>query len=117
MIRHQPGHEYQPLSAGFSVQIVEPKPLDGCSGAMEAVRVRTLAQSLLRRLAADRASSVERFREAGSRDAIEVVTGRTSFDNAISATRHMISRMDALLEEFARETGVSTEANEVVMHL
>ena len=79
--------------------------------------MRSVARSLLKRLAVDRASSAERFREAGDRDAIEVVTGRTSFDNAIAATRQMISRMDALLEEFTRETGESTEANEVVMHL
>jgi hypothetical protein len=65
----------------------------------EASQLREQVGGLLNRLIADRDMSEKRQAEAGKRDPMKFVTGRTALDNAIDATREMMGRMDMLLGE------------------
>lgn len=69
----------------------------------EATRLREQACDLLNRLMVDREQSERRFAEAGKRDAMKTVTGRTALDCAVASTREMIQNMDALLAELQGE--------------
>ncbi len=63
----------------------------------QAAQLRQQAGELLERLISDREQSEKRFAEAGKRDPMKFITGRTALENAIASTREMISNMDALL--------------------
>ena len=73
-----------------------------------AAEARDQAESLLRRLLADRERSEERFAEAGKRDPVTYVTGTRALECAIAATRAMIRHLDELIVEL--ETEVTTPA-------
>src|SRR5688572_1288577 len=68
----------------------------------QALTLRAQACDLLQRLIEDRRQSEQRMAEAGKRDAMKSVTGRTAFDAAIRTTQDMIGQMDALLAEPCR---------------
>lgn len=63
---------------------------------MDACRLRDQTQALLDRLVADRAESEHRQHQAGRRDPLKVVTGRSALDQAIEAAREMLDRVNAL---------------------
>ncbi len=76
----------------------------------EATRLREQACDLLNRLMVDREQSERRFAEAGKRDAMKTVTGRTALDCAVASTREMIQNMDALLAELQGEVASTNAA-------
>jgi hypothetical protein len=61
--------------------------------------MRRQVGDLLQRLLADREVLEQKIAETGRRDPMKSITGRTALDTAIQATREMLNRMDALLEE------------------
>ena len=63
----------------------------------EAVKLREQANDLLNRLITDREQSERRLAEAGKRDPMKFVTGRTALEGAISTARELIVKMDELL--------------------
>ena len=68
------------------------------------MRARDQADVLLQRLLRDRRQSEARFAEAGKHDPLKNLTGSSSLDRAIDATREMIRHMDDLLRELEAET-------------
>jgi len=71
----------------------------------DAAQLRQQASNLLNRLVADRDACEQRAAEAGRRDPIKSITGRTALDGAIASTRAMIEQMDMLLVEMNGELG------------
>ena len=69
----------------------------------EAKRLRQQAGDLLTRLTAECEQSERRHAEAGKRDPMKFITGRTSLDNAVSSVREMIVSMDQLLVRLQSE--------------
>lgn len=65
----------------------------------EARRLRSEADELLQRLLDNRNASERRHAEAGWRDAMKYITGRSALEEAICTTRDMITHMDALLSD------------------
>jgi hypothetical protein len=63
----------------------------------QTVELRRQATDLLNRLIADREQSERRLAEAGKRDPMKFVTGRTAFDSAITSAKELIASMDNLL--------------------
>lgn len=72
-----------------------------------ARRLRDEADRLLQRLLATRRMSEERYAEAGRRDPMKSVTGRSCLDEAVEDTRRMIQEMDALLEQLNHELALA----------
>lgn len=64
----------------------------------EALAARRDAQRLLDDLLIARRDTLQRLREAGRRDALASITGRTAFDDAIDQTRRLLERLSASLE-------------------
>lgn len=67
----------------------------------EALRMRRQAGDLLDRLMVDRDLSEQRQAEQGKRDPIKSITGRSAMDNAITATRDLVGRLDDLLAQMS----------------
>mgnify|MGYP001790860735 CR=1 FL=1 len=60
---------------------------------------RDEAEALLTTLVAARSTSERRLSEAGRRDLLKKVTGRSSMDNAIDSTRRLVASFDRVLVE------------------
>lgn len=60
--------------------------------------LRCQAARLLQRLMTDRELSERRHAEAGRRDPMKSITGRTSFDAAIASAKEMIHQLDEAME-------------------
>lgn len=69
----------------------------------QAIQLRRQAADLLSRLIADREQSERRLAEAGKRDPMKFITGRTAFDAAICSARELIANMDNLLMRLGAE--------------
>jgi len=77
-----------------------------------ATEARDQAESLLRRLLADRERSEERFAEAGKRDPVTYVTGTSALDRAIASTREMIRHLDQVITEIESEVSAPAALTE-----
>ena len=65
----------------------------------ETARMRGQASEVLDGLLLERDRAERRLAESGRQDLIKFITGRSSIDNAISATRKMIEDIDGWLAE------------------
>lgn len=63
----------------------------------EADRIRIRAISLLELLISERAMLERMLTEAGRRDPLKYVTGRSSLDNAITTTRHIVRAIEEMV--------------------
>ena len=80
-----------------------------------ALELRRQTADLLKRLIADREQSERRLAEAGKRDPMKFITGRTAFDSAILSAQEMMANMNNLL---ANQNGHGDEpANSAVPHI
>lgn len=70
---------------------------------------RARAESLLEGLLEAKSASEQRLAESRRNDPLKQVTGRSSLDNAIDATRRMIETLDRNMAEFRREAARSDE--------
>jgi hypothetical protein len=84
----------------------EPNPLT----VEEARRLRQQAGELLARLTAECEQSERRHSDAGKRDPMKFITGRTSLDNAVASVREMIVNMDQLLARLQIELEPAPQA-------
>ncbi len=66
---------------------------------------RAQAVSLLASLREARSASEQRLAESSRIDRLKQVTGRSSLENAIEATRHMIETLDRNLAELESDVG------------
>jgi hypothetical protein len=67
---------------------------------MKAARER--AESVLRGLIEAQSACEKQLTQENRRDAMKLVTGRSSLENAITATRRMIESFDRQVQEFMR---------------
>jgi hypothetical protein len=67
----------------------------------QAIQMRRQAGNLLDRLIVDRDLSEQRHAESGKRDPLKSVTGRSAMDNAITATRDLVGRLDELIAQMS----------------
>lgn len=86
----------------------------GSLHAHEAKRLRNEADELLRRLQESRHASERRHAEAGWRDPMKCITGRSALEEAISTTRDMITHMDALISDLNEVVEAEKKASTTV---
>lgn len=77
----------------------------------QAAQLRDEMGGLLSRLLADREMSEKRQAEAGKRDPLKSITGRTAFDNAIASTRDMLTQMESLVSQLHSELPADSNFN------
>jgi hypothetical protein len=84
------------------VSDIQPKRLS----LAEAMRLREEVGGLLNRLMADREASERRQAEAGKRDPMKFVTGKTALEEAIAKAREMICQVDVLLSQLTGDSRI-----------
>jgi hypothetical protein len=65
----------------------------------QTARMRDLANTVLQRLLAERATLEQRLAEIGKPDPIKHVTGASALDRAVDTTRRMLEQTNAALGE------------------
>jgi len=74
----------------------------------EARQLRSQAAQLLQTLIVDRDGSDQRHLEAGKRDPLRIVTGKSALDQAIASAQDMILAMDSMIADMTGEVTVET---------
>jgi len=74
---------------------------------LDAQQLRAQAVQLLHELVANRDGSDQRHLDAGKRDPLRLITGKSAFDQAIDSAQAMILNMDSVIADL---TGEATSA-------
>jgi len=67
------------------------------------IEARAQAEDVLQRLMVDRRLSEQRFAEAGKKDPLKDLTGKSALEGAIASTREVIAHLNELIAELEGE--------------
>ena len=75
---------------------------------LDAQQLRAQAVQLLHELVANRDGSDQRHLEAGKRDPLRLITGKSALDQAIASAQAMILNMDSVIANLTGEVTTAT---------